>query len=143
MTIKAHFHDSVCCWVLWHILPWLKKPSLVPLIWTRIVIKACNSFSRLFGLFFVASKRLIFFFTICDRISSCAGIVLWSSLSRLHGLRALISNGSSTFRCLNHLLLYNGSQIELWCGLSLVVSEMALRFWFSSTTNVFKRNLYD
>jgi len=46
-----------------------------------IVIKAWNSFSRLFDLFFVASKRLISFFTICDRISSCAGIVLWSSLS--------------------------------------------------------------
>jgi len=49
-----------------------------------ILIKAWNSFSRLFYffyLFFVASKRLISFFTICDRISSCAGIVLWSSLS--------------------------------------------------------------
>jgi len=46
-----------------------------------IVIKAWNSFSRLFDLFFVVSKRLISFFTTCDRISSCAGIVLWSSLS--------------------------------------------------------------
>jgi len=32
-----------------------------------IVIKAWNSFSRLFDLFFVASKRLISFSTICDR----------------------------------------------------------------------------
>jgi len=46
------------------------------------VIKAWCSFSRLFDLFFVASERLISFITICDRISSCAGIMLWSSLSR-------------------------------------------------------------
>ena len=37
-----------------------------------IVIKAWNIFSRLFDLFFVASKRLISFITICDRIFSCA-----------------------------------------------------------------------
>jgi len=42
-----------------------------------IVIKAWHSFSRLFDLFYVASKRLIFLITICDRISSCAGRVLW------------------------------------------------------------------
>jgi len=41
-----------------------------------LAIKAWKSFSRLFDLFFVASKRLLSFFTICDRISSCAGIVL-------------------------------------------------------------------
>jgi len=61
-----------------------KKPSLVPLIWADLglmVIKTWTSFSRLFDLFFVASKRLIFFFTICDQISSCDGIVLWSSPS--------------------------------------------------------------
>ena len=46
-----------------------------------IVIKAQNSCSRLFDLFFVTSKRFISFFTICDRISSCAGIVLWFSPS--------------------------------------------------------------
>jgi len=46
-----------------------------------MVIKALNSFSRLFDHFFVASTRLIYFFTICDRVSSCTGIVLWSSLS--------------------------------------------------------------
>jgi len=108
-----------------------------------IVIKAWNSFSRLLDLFFVASKRLISFFTICDWISSCVGIVLWSSLSRLHGLCALISNGSSNFRCLNHLLLYNGSQIALWFWLSLIISEMTLSFWFSLITNVFKLNLCD
>jgi len=38
-----------------------------------IVIKAWYTFSRLFDLLLVASKRLISFFTICDRISSCAG----------------------------------------------------------------------
>jgi len=48
-----------------------------------IVMKARHSFSRLFDLFFVASKRLISFITICNQISSCAGIVLWSSLSRI------------------------------------------------------------
>jgi len=48
-----------------------------------LVIKAWNSFFRLFDLFFVVSKRLISFFTISDRISSCSGIVLWSSLSRI------------------------------------------------------------
>jgi len=48
-----------------------------------IVIKAWNSFFRLFDPFFVAAKRLISFFTICDRISSCSVIVLWSSLSRI------------------------------------------------------------
>ena len=48
-----------------------------------IVIKTWNSFFRLFDLYFVASKRLISFFTICDRISSCSGIVLLSSLSRI------------------------------------------------------------
>jgi len=47
------------------------------------VSKAWCSFSRLFDLFFVASKRLISFIKICDQISSCAGIVLWSSLSRI------------------------------------------------------------
>jgi len=46
-----------------------------------IITKAWNSFSRLFDLFFIASKRLISFSKICDRISSCAGIVLWSSPS--------------------------------------------------------------
>ena len=45
------------------------------------VIKAWYSFSGLFDLFFAALKRLISFITICDRISFCAGIVLWSSLS--------------------------------------------------------------
>ena len=44
------------------------------------VSKAWYSFARLFDLFLVASKRLISFITICDRISSCAGIVLRSSL---------------------------------------------------------------
>jgi len=44
-----------------------------------ILIKAWNSFSRLSDLFFVASERLISLFTICDWISSGAGIVLWSS----------------------------------------------------------------
>jgi len=46
-----------------------------------IVIKAWYRFSRSFDLFFVASKRLISFFTFCDRISSCAGIILLPSLS--------------------------------------------------------------
>jgi len=46
------------------------------------VNKAWYSFARLFDLFFVASNRLISFITICDRISSYAGIVLWTSLSR-------------------------------------------------------------
>ena len=46
-----------------------------------IVMKAWNSFSRLFDLFFVASKRLVFFFSVCNRISSCAGLVLWYSPS--------------------------------------------------------------
>jgi len=39
-----------------------------------IVIKAWYSFSRLFDLYFVTSKRLIFFFTIYD-------LVVWFSLS--------------------------------------------------------------
>jgi len=47
------------------------------------VSKARCSFARLFDLFFSASKRLISFITICDRVSSCAGIVFWSSLSRI------------------------------------------------------------
>jgi len=47
------------------------------------VSKARYSFARLFDLFFVASKRLISFITVCDRVSSCAGIVLWSSRSRI------------------------------------------------------------
>jgi len=44
-----------------------------------IAIKAWNSFSRLFDVFFVASKRLISFFTI--RGPFLCGIVWWSSLS--------------------------------------------------------------
>jgi len=47
------------------------------------VSMAWHSFSTLFDLFFVASKRLISFIKVCDQISSCAGIVLWSSLSRI------------------------------------------------------------
>jgi len=47
-----------------------------------IVIKAWNSL-RLFDLFFATSKTRVSFFTICDRISSCAGTVLCSSLSRI------------------------------------------------------------
>ena len=39
-----------------------------------IEIKTWNRFSGLFH-FFVASKRRISFITICDRFSSCAGIV--------------------------------------------------------------------
>ena len=46
-------------------------------------IEAWNSFSRLFDLFFVASKTIISFITICDRISSCAGIVLCFSPSQI------------------------------------------------------------
>jgi len=38
-------------------------------------------FKAIFDLFFVASKRLISFITICDRISICAGILLWFSPS--------------------------------------------------------------
>jgi len=37
-------------------------------------------FKVIFDLFFVASKRLISFITICDQIFSCAGIILWFSL---------------------------------------------------------------
>ena len=62
-----------------------------------IVIKPWNSFSRLFALFSVASKRLISFFTICDWISSYAGIVSWPSLSvraRLRGATGAIVPGS-------------------------------------------------
>ena len=47
------------------------------------VNKAWYNFARLFDLFFVASTRLISFITISDRISSCAGVVLWHSLSRI------------------------------------------------------------
>jgi len=46
-----------------------------------IVIKAWYSFSRLFDLFFVASKRLISLITIGDRISSWLHFgVCWVSL---------------------------------------------------------------
>jgi len=58
-----------------------------------IVIKPWNSFSRLFDLFSVASKRLISFFIICDWISSYAGIVSWPSLSVRARLRK--GNGSN------------------------------------------------
>jgi len=59
-----------------------------------IVIKAWYSFSRLFDLLFVASKTLISFFTVCGRISFCAGIVFCGLHSQgLHGFCALISNG--------------------------------------------------
>ena len=47
------------------------------------VSKEMYSFSRLFDLLFGNSKRLVSFITIYYRISSCAGIVLWSSLSRI------------------------------------------------------------
>jgi len=47
-----------------------------------VVSSAWYNFSRLSGLFFVASKRLISLFTTCDWISYCAGIVMWSSLSK-------------------------------------------------------------
>jgi len=57
------------------------------------VNKAVYSFSRLFDLFLVASNRHISFITICDRISSCAGIVLWSSLLRITWILCFISNG--------------------------------------------------
>jgi len=56
-------------------------------------IKAWKSYSRLFDLFFVASKRLISVFKICDRISSCAGKVYGLHPHGLHELCALISNG--------------------------------------------------
>ena len=109
-----------------------------------IVIKAWNSFSRLFDRLFVASKRLISFFTICDRISSCAGIVFCGlHFHGLHGFCAVISNGWLNVWCLNHLPWYNGAQIALWCWLSLVLWEMTLNFWFSLITNVFKLNVYD
>jgi len=58
-----------------------------------IVINAWNSYSRLFDLLFVASRRLISFFIIYDRMTSCAIVVLWSSLSWITGFCALISNG--------------------------------------------------
>ena len=48
-----------------------------------IVINMEQFFTVIFDRFFVASKRLISFIIICDRISSCAGIVLWSSPSRI------------------------------------------------------------
>jgi len=52
-----------------------------------IVIEAWYSFSRLFD-FFAASKRLISFFTICDRISLC-----WNSFV----LFTLMDNMNSVF----------------------------------------------
>jgi len=83
-----------------------------------IVSKAWNSFSRLLDLFLVASKRLISFITICDRISSCAGIVLWSSPPWIlcFDFKRLIK-----LSVLEPLLLFKGAQIALWCWLSLVV----------------------
>jgi len=125
MTIKAHVYHSVNFWVLWQIVPWLKKPSGSTDL-GLIVIKAWNHFSRLFDIFFVASKKLISFITICDRISSCAGIVLWSSLSRITWILCFDFKWLN-FQCLNLLLLYNGTQIALWCWLSLVVLEMPLK----------------
>ena len=100
------------------------------------VYKAMYSFSRLFDLFFVASKRHISFITICDRISSCAGVVLWSSLSRITWILCFISNGWLNVQCLKYLLLYNGAQMPLWCLLSLIIWEVAISFWVSLVTNL-------
>jgi len=38
MTIKPHFHDSVCFWVLWQIIQWLKKAlsGFTDLSWFRL-----------------------------------------------------------------------------------------------------------
>jgi len=108
------------------------------------VSKAWYSFARLFGLFLVASKRLISFITICDRISSCVGnsfVVL--TPQGLLEFCAVISNGWLNFQCLKHLFLYNGAQIALACLLSLIVWEVTISFWVSLTTNFFKLNTYD
>jgi len=91
-----------------------------------IVIKAWNSFSRLFDLFFVGSKRLISFCTICDRISSCAAIVVVFIL--VSYMAWILCFDFKWFQCLNRFLLHNGAQIARWCCLSLVVKEMDLSF---------------
>jgi len=84
-----------------------------------IVIKAWNSFLRLFDLFFVASERFISCFTICDRISFCAEIVLWSSLSWVTWILLFDFKWLITLSVLEPHLLYNGAQIAP-CWLSLV-----------------------
>jgi len=48
-----------------------------------IVVKALNSFFKVIWPVLCSRKKHISFFKICDRISSCAGIALWSSLLRI------------------------------------------------------------
>jgi len=86
-----------------------------------------EQFFRLFDLFFVASKRLISFFTICDRISSCSGIVLWSSLSRITWIMCF------EFKWLIKLSVFEPPTFvsrSTNCALLFVERCMALRFHF-------------
>jgi len=97
-------------------------------------------FKVIFDLFFVASKRLISFITIGDRISSYAGIVLWFSLSWI--------------LCFDFKCLIKQSVLEpplfVWrstnCTLVLVEPRCSIRnalsFWFSLIANVFILNAW-
>jgi len=66
---------------------------------------------------FCSLKKTHFFFTICDRILSCAEIVLWTSLSYITWILCF----DFKLSMLEPLFVYNGARIELWCSLSLVV----------------------
>ena len=72
MKIQPHFHHSICLSFVTN-SPVAEKVLSDSTDLGLTVIKAWDSFSRLVDLFFGASKRLISFFIICDRISSCAG----------------------------------------------------------------------
>jgi len=80
-----------------------------------IVIKTWRSL-RLFDLFFVGSKDS---FPFSQFVIGSLSVPEDFCRLHSHGFCALISNVWLNFQCLK-LLLYNGSQIALWC-LSLIV----------------------
>jgi len=62
MKIKAHFHHSIYFWVLWQIVPWQKKPSLVPLIWAWLYLKGMKQFFKVILPLLCSLKKIHFLF---------------------------------------------------------------------------------
>jgi len=116
MKIKAYSHHSICFWVLWQTVLWLKKNSGSTDV-GLIGSKTWYSFSRLFGLFLQPRKDQFLFHN------------LWSDLLFCRNNFCALIKWLIKLWCLNHLHLYNGAQIVLWCLLSLVSFLWIVTSW--------------
>jgi len=106
---------------LWQIVPWLKKPTLVPVMYAWLSLKHVTVFKIIWHLFCSPKKTHFLFHNLWSDLFLRQDIFVVFTLMDC----ALISNGWSNFWCLNRLFLYNGVQTALCCWLSLIVKGVS------------------